>query len=54
MPQGSSAVKTHKRPLPFTFLHSGTLRDTVKPDDGHELAETCRLILARMYILHTN
>jgi hypothetical protein len=26
----------------------------VKPDDGHELAETCRLILTRIYILHTN
>jgi len=23
-------------------------------DDGHELAETCLLILTRIYILHTN
>jgi hypothetical protein len=35
-------------------LHSGTLRDTVKPDDGHDWAETSRLILTRIYILRTN
>jgi len=29
-------------------------RDTVKPDDGHDWAETCRLIFTRIYILHTN
>jgi len=26
----------------------------VKPDDGHELAETCRLIFTRIYIFHTS
>ena len=24
-----------------------------QPDDGHELAETCRCILTRIYFLHT-
>ena len=34
----------------FKVPHTGILRDTVNPDDGHELAETCRLILTRIYI----
>ena len=24
-----------------------------QPDDGHELAETCRCVLIRIYFLHT-
>jgi len=38
----------------FRPIRSRTLRDTVKPDDDHELAETCSFILTRIYILHTN
>ena len=30
-----------------------TLKIYDQPDDGHELAETCRCILIRIYFLHT-
>ena len=29
------------------------LKSYDQPDDGHELAETCRCILIRIYFLHT-
>ena len=30
-----------------------TLKSYDQPDDGHELVETCRCILIRIYFLHT-